>query len=104
MCIGCWIEAGSPRIINEATRQAAKLINDFYELPGASSGGDAHIVIDDWNLEDSNIEYCIESAKKNEFNNSDECQKACLVLLVFLKTLSLEERYSAMALSEEIIE
>jgi len=51
MCKGCWEEAGSPAIINTKTRAVAKLIDDVYSYSGA--GGNAHIVVDDWNLEDS---------------------------------------------------
>lgn len=37
-------------------------IRAFYSLNGNGTGGRLHIVLDDYNIEDSHIEYCIASA------------------------------------------
>ena len=57
MCETCWREYGSPQIINPLIRRAEKLIARVYEH--GSVGGNLHIVIDDWNIEDEHIKFCI---------------------------------------------
>ncbi len=56
MCHGCWSEAGNPQIDTPAVRAAAKAVAEVYEH--CSSGGNLHIVLDDWNVEDDNLEFC----------------------------------------------
>jgi len=56
MCYGCWEECEKPKIDNEKVRAAVPLIAAVYEL--ACTGGNLHIVLDDWNIEDGNLEFC----------------------------------------------
>lgn len=56
MCYGCWEEAGKPQIDNARVRAAVPLIQAVYEH--CPVGGNLHIVLDDWNLEDGNLEFC----------------------------------------------
>lgn len=56
MCYGCWEEAGKPVIDTPAVRAAAQAAAEVYEH--ACTGGNLHIVLDDWNIEDSNLEFC----------------------------------------------
>ena len=97
MCYGCYEEAGEPAIINEATQAAAALIAKVYEF--SMAGGNAHIVVDDWNLEDSDIRWCLDTALAENVHKADEeqlaAEKACLEALLALKPA---ERASAMAL------
>lgn len=107
MCINCWVEVGSPNIVNEKTKNAAELITELYEQEDCGVGGYAHIVVDDWNLDDNSIDYCIGVAKKGEGdyeNISEEGRQACLTTLNYLKQLSKEERYSAMAIHSNYIQ
>lgn len=50
----------------QATRptgaQLARMVSAFYAIPGNEVGGSLHIVLDDQNLEDSNVRFCIEGA------------------------------------------
>lgn len=46
-----------PKLIEECKK--------YYKLPNNSVGGSLHIVLDDGNLEDSHIKYCIGYAKEN---------------------------------------
>lgn len=62
MCIDCWQEMGSPKMLPSSAGEAIQLIERLYELDG--SGGRLHIVTDDWNLEDGNIEFCREAVSK----------------------------------------
>ncbi len=61
MCEVCYDEYGKPNIVNEKTEAALALVRQVYEAPQGGAGGNLHIVLDDWNIEDSSIYYCIES-------------------------------------------
>lgn len=102
MCRNCWMEYGAPSIVNDKTKKAAKLADAIHSSPDGAVGSYAHIVTDDWNLEDSDIEFCIEYAHKNERENTcDEIRQVCLEFLNIMLTMSKDERYSAMALHEK---
>jgi hypothetical protein len=62
MCEQCYIDAGSPSIINEKTEHAARLIESIYDSPEGGVGGYAHIIVDDWNLDDDSIDFCLNEA------------------------------------------
>jgi hypothetical protein len=70
MCLNCWQEAGSPTELPPNANDLITMINELYSTEKGSTGGPLHIVLDDWNLEDDNIEWCmlrmIESAEDRE--------------------------------------
>jgi hypothetical protein len=43
------------------------LVNAYYQFAGCNVGGCLHIVLDDDNIEDDSIEYCIECALDPDF-------------------------------------
>ena len=43
-----------------------KLAKEYYSIEGNSIGGSLHIVLDDGNIEDDNIQFCINYAKEND--------------------------------------
>ena len=105
MCYGCYEEAGKPAIVNDKTKKAAELIKDLYKQDGCGVGGYAHVVTDDWNLEDGNIDWCITEAEKGEYEHiSEEGKHACINTLKYLKGLTEDERYSALALVDNFID
>lgn len=57
MCSGCWAEAGAPVVDTPAVREAARLVAALFEH--SAVGGTAHVVVDDWNLEDEHLEWCM---------------------------------------------
>ncbi len=59
MCEMCWNEYGEPNIVNEKTEAALALVRAVYEAPQGGSGGNLHIVLDDWNIEDDSIYFCL---------------------------------------------
>lgn len=63
MCEACYKEYGSPKIWNDKTRAAVKLIVAVYDQPNGAVGGGLHIVLDDWNLETKHIRGCIDTTK-----------------------------------------
>ena len=97
MCITCWKGAGSHKIINDATKYVAGLVDKVYEFSGA--GGNAHIVVDDMNLENSHIDFCLKEVKKDK-NSLKEKLSVEAECLTAMKELSIKERYSAMAIHE----
>lgn len=90
MCEGCWHEEGAPRINNERVRLAAAAITALYV--DHLAGGGLHIVTDDWNLEDSSVEFCERHMAEH---GADAAERAALATL---KPLSQAERASALAL------
>lgn len=102
MCYGCYEEEGKPEIINEDTKNAARLADAVYEFNCA--GGNCHIVLDDFNIDDDDIEYCLnEGLENNVHEHSPEqlaIEKECLLAF---KSLSIAERASALAIHEEWI-
>lgn len=104
MCYGCYEEAGKPRIVNEEVEKAADLVRKLYNQPGCGAGGYAHIVTDDWNLKDNHIDFCIQETDKAENEGmSEESKQVCLDVLNQFKKLSLDERYSALAIVDGFI-
>jgi hypothetical protein len=62
-----------------------KLVERFYAINGNGAGGALHVVLDDANLTDENIERCIASAKQNG-------DAAGVALGILLRTMTLTER------------
>lgn len=99
MCIQCYEEAGSPAIINDETKRVAALVDKLYE--GAAAGGTAHIVVDDWNLDDGSIEWCLAQPMPQDYDPKQlDIETQALTALL---ALPMEQRVSAMALHERFI-
>jgi len=56
MCYGCWVEYAKPAIDTPAIREVVKVIEEVYSY--SCVGGNLHIVLDDWNLEDHSLAFC----------------------------------------------
>lgn len=90
-------------ILNDQVILASGLIEKVYEQPGGGVGGGLHIVVDDWNLEDDSIEWCMKKRTLGAirpvpieiFPTSIEMECARTLL-----SMSIQERASALALSE----
>lgn len=106
MCYSCWEGAGKPRIDNEKTRALPALVEEVYEHNGV--GGNLHVVLDDWNLDDHNLAFCEEQIAKGGYVSSDwpdephstEQLAAEFLCLQALKAMTEEERYSGLALAQ----
>ena len=95
MCVDCWKKLGSPKIDNDAVREAAKAIDEVYRY--SCVGGNLHIALDDWNLDDGSVAWCRGAIKDNihQATTEDlETERRCLDLMM---ALSLEERASALS-------
>lgn len=56
MCENCYREAGSPWIVTDRVHAGSVLYNLVYEF--SLSGGRLHVVLDDFNIDDSNVAFC----------------------------------------------
>ncbi len=101
MCYSCWSEAGHPATLNANVQSAAAYCSQLYDLD--SVGGHAHIVSDDWNLEDEHVDFCIEACKNNTNNKTTKQRIIENEFLQIMKKLTIEERASALALFEGFI-
>lgn len=95
MCNMCWESAGSPKIINERTQKAAELIEALYDTEQGGAGGYAHIVVDDFNIDDQSIDWCLRNMHGNVCQETKDASIECLR---YLRTLNEEERWSALAI------
>lgn len=90
-------EYGGPLIDSPATRAAAALVDAIYKYNCV--GGNAHIVVDDENLEDVHIRYCLDEALRDNVHEAGPAQlTAERAALEALLALTIEERWSAMRL------
>jgi len=54
------------------------LAERYYSLPGNSCGGNLHICLDDYNVGDSSVEFCLDQAE--EVNDEQGIELAQLLL------------------------
>lgn len=97
MCRTCWEQRGSPQLDNQLVRDITCVIERLYEV--ASTGGNLHIIFDDWNLSDVDIVQCEKFVRIQGADTLAQkiYERACIS---FLKEMSVEERGSALALFE----
>jgi hypothetical protein len=104
MCEGCYEEYGRPAIITDRTLAAAELVRQVYDYSGV--GGNLHIVLDDWNIEDDNLEFCAKEIAAGGYfdpkypderatSEQLDVEKRCCDALA---RMTLAERASALAL------
>lgn len=100
MCQTCFESYGSPSVVTDKITKAVELIENLYEQWGCCAGGYAHIVTDDWNLEDGNVEWCLNEAKEGASlkSISEEGRLASIETLEYLLKLTETERATALAL------
>lgn len=97
MCLTCYEEYGSPKINNPLVRELSAAIDEIYEFSGVGSG--LHIVLDDWNLEDSHVLFCRDWCESH-LDNDDELA-ACRKCADLLLRATIEERASALIRTKE---
>jgi len=65
------------------------LSNTLYSQDGCSCGGPLHIILDDCNIRDSDIEFCRDRIKDDEYT---PIRELCVSILDMLATLSPAQR------------
>ncbi len=98
MCNGCWEEYGNPRLKTPLVLEAQPLIRAVYDWHLA--GGNLHIVLDDWNLEDANLDFCEKQVRTPDPDVPPEQIEAETKCLAVFRKMSEDERASALALYE----
>ncbi len=110
MCESCWAEYGKPQIDNPKVREAAAIAHAFADRD--LYYGNLHIITDDWNIEDKDLDFCqglIDFARSagvgtsheiDEFGHSEPDIVLEQQLLTAMRSMSLDERASALALIE----
>jgi hypothetical protein len=95
MCSACWSEEGEPAINTPAVREAAAAVEAVYNH--SCVGGNLHIVLDDWNIEDDSLEFCRVQIERGDHGTEEEraTERRCHDLM---RALSVPERASALAL------
>lgn len=88
MCIGCYREYGSPKVITKVTSYVVHCIGRVYDEN--SVGGNCHIIVDDWNLEDEHFDMV----------SKYELTPAEAELVAVMKEMTEDERATALALYE----
>jgi hypothetical protein len=103
MCYGCYEDYGFPALVSDKTLAAADLVKRLFDL--SCVGGNLHIVVDDWNIEDSNLAFCAEcvarsvAGKPGRYDTTDpETVAAEVACLSALQALTIEERATALAI------
>jgi hypothetical protein len=98
MCMQCWNEYGRVQLDTPRVREAAAAIGAVYRH--SCIGGNLHVAIDDWNLEDENLDFCASSIRENVHEAGPEQLDAESRCLALLRALTEDERASAMALHD----
>ena len=102
MCEGCYEDAGSPKVVTEKTIAVANLIAKVAKFT-SYAGGNGHVVLNNWNLDDDVIQLSLGWVAENKSEVSLEQLAAEKECLEALSALSLDERYSAMAIEEGLL-
>lgn len=109
MCISCYhTEYGAPVALTEKALAAVPLIQAVYAAEG--SGGNLHIVLDDWNIEDDSVAYCARRLAEGGHRSAGWPDDAYAQQLVVERTcvaafsaMTVEERATALALHDGFI-
>lgn len=80
--------------------EAVPLFKAVYDQPRGGAGGNLHIVLDDWNIEDESIHYCMDTTKVERYFDGEldttltDIERRCAEHLL---TMTMEERAAALA-------
>lgn len=96
MCENCYREYGSPAALTPAVLDAVELVKAVYEHNAA--GGSLHCMVDDWNIGDSDFAFHERVIAEGGYNASQEQLDAETACLKALKTLTVKERATVLAL------
>ena len=93
MCRGCWEGAGKPAMVTPAILAAVASVKRVFDLH--CMGGNLHIVIDDWNLEDDHLAFCRSAVSRGLCGDLLAAEMDCLNLL---EPMSEQERAAVLAM------
>lgn len=64
--------------IKPTVPEVLPLVRAYYAKPGNGAGGNLHIVLDDYNVRDDDVQFCLDLAE--QFNDEDGAALAKLLL------------------------
>lgn len=96
MCYACWAELGHPTSTSPLVHLIASKINQLYEV--ASAGAALHIVTDDWNLDDEDIQFCLDNL--DEYNNYPDLRELQVEIATNLLDMTMSDRGATLALAD----
>jgi hypothetical protein len=91
MCLGCWEEEGRPYKVTDAVRKLAP------KFQAADGWGPLHVVVEDWNLDDNNLECCRSCITSVDL----ETYKDEIALIEAMQAMTWEERWATAILAED---
>ena len=96
MCFGCWNDMGRPAEFTADTMKAVAAVQRLYELNCV--GGPAHIVTDDWNIEDEDIASC--GTDEASGDDPPEVIEAARVVLALFSPMTEAQRATVLAIND----
>lgn len=94
MCLTCVEKYGGTDVeVTDDMRRVSRLVNDLYSLEGCVTGGPLHIVVDDYNLEAQDLEWCRKHLDGRDYE--EHVKVLCHTILDALTPLTLAQRARA---------
>lgn len=87
MCVSCWEDFGRSEKLPADFDRIEELIRLVYDHPEGGVGGNLHIVLDDWNLETDNIEWCLGNIAQKQAGFGDRANRCSADLLAIEREL-----------------
>lgn len=100
MCKWCW-DKYKPVEVSPLVKSVANLIKKIYAFH--SAGGSLHIVLDDWNLDNSSLEFCEYLIRVNKYNESRRLINLEVECINLLRGADINTRATALALANYYI-
>ena len=63
-----------------AISEVLPLVRDYYNKPGNGAGGSLHIVLDDGNISDGDVQFCLNDAKERGDNDGVSLAEKLLLM------------------------
>jgi hypothetical protein len=97
MCCDCLEEYDPEPVSDEKMAEVIAAIKEVYAQEGGSTGGGLHIVLDDWNIEDYHVDYCLNWIQTDGFYGDNHAWRAVdLRCAKLLRELTEGQRASVM--------
>lgn len=103
MCEECWAKLGNPDVRTPNTFKTVKAIRKLYCMPECGAGGPLHILTDDWNVRDHDIDFCTQSLEEDRNEFSQEVNNISNEILDLIRPMTVEERYTVLAIESGFI-
>lgn len=105
MCYGCWEDAGWPTGPTSVHQGIAWAVDRGRRLRSISASGSvAHIIIEDCNLDDSNVDFCLEAFRSLTFCYPSDEELLAGQFASAMRDLSINDRRTAMAIIDGLVD